>query len=87
MFVFILAHLLFWYRGGVIHGFAFENLYSDDKFNHDGGIPPPFISMHLWLQAPDRSGSWGPLFGGVDNWLSSVADPLEAAAHAPCWRR
>ena len=39
MFVFVLAHLLFWYRGGVIHGFAFENLYSDDKFNHDGGIP------------------------------------------------
>ena len=39
MFVFILSHLLFWYRGGVIHGFAFENLYSDDKFNHDGGIP------------------------------------------------
>ena len=39
MFVFILSHLLFWYRGGVIHGFKFENLYSDDKFNHDGGIP------------------------------------------------
>ena len=39
MFVFILSHLLFWYRGGVIHGFKFENLYSDDKFNHDGGSP------------------------------------------------
>ena len=39
MFVFILSHLLFWYRGGVIHGFKFENVYSDDKFNHDGGIP------------------------------------------------
>ena len=45
MFVFILSHLLFWYRGGVIHGFKFENLYSDDKFNHDGGIPSgPFGS-------------------------------------------
>ena len=52
MFVFILSHLLFWYRGGVIHGFKFENLYSDDKFNHDGGIPSGPSGRHLPHLAP-----------------------------------
>ena len=57
-------------------------LYFMNATNHADKQPPPVVTMHQWISAPDRSGSFSILFSGVDEWLAAVADPLDAARPA-----
>eukprot|EP00965_Chrysotila_dentata_P170104 5614598-Pleurochrysis_carterae.AAC.2 len=56
------------------------SLFFMDPANHADGKPPPFISNHVALYGPP----FRAFFTGVDEWIQTVARPLDAARMQLC---
>lgn len=62
----------------ISNGGLLRSLASHHSSNHDDGQPPPYVSNHVALYGGPQD-EWLGLFEGVDEWVSHVATPLEAA--------